>query len=77
MEDNFEFPALTNGYKLLYEKGQGSSAKVWRSQCLSPNQDFAIKIIDLEKVIGTFDTVLKEILILSSSKHKNISNILI
>ncbi|KAA6378957.1 MAG: putative Serine/threonine-protein kinase OSR1 [Streblomastix strix] len=77
MEDFFEFPARANGYKLLYEIGQGSSAKVWRANCVSLNQDVAIKIIDLEKVVGTFDTVLKEIRVLSSSKHKNISNILI
>ncbi|KAA6357661.1 MAG: hypothetical protein EZS28_046812, partial [Streblomastix strix] len=77
MEDIFEFLARANGYKLLYEIGQGSSAKVWRSQCISLNQDVAIKIINLGKVVGIFDTDLKEILILTSSKHKNISNILI
>ncbi|KAA6364593.1 MAG: putative serine/threonine-protein kinase BLUS1, partial [Streblomastix strix] len=77
MEDIFEFPARANCYKSLYEIGQGSSAKVWRAHCLSLNQDVAIKIIDLGKLVGIFDSVLKEILILSSSKHKNMSNILI
>ncbi|KAA6370324.1 MAG: hypothetical protein EZS28_034150 [Streblomastix strix] len=52
MEDIFEFLARANGYKLLYEIGQGSSAKVWLAHCISLNQDFAIKFIDLEKQLG-------------------------
>ncbi|KAK2952538.1 putative serine/threonine protein kinase [Blattamonas nauphoetae] len=67
-----EYPSNANGYELTVQIGKGSSAVVSKGFVKSTGQAVAIKIIDLEKIKGSLDELLKEIKMMTMSNHPNI-----
>ncbi|KAK2949502.1 putative serine/threonine protein kinase [Blattamonas nauphoetae] len=72
-----EYPADETGYQIVCQIGRGSSALVYKAICIPFNQPVAIKILDLEKVKGSFDTILKEVRMLMLSEHDNVAQVYI
>ncbi|KAK2959532.1 putative serine/threonine protein kinase [Blattamonas nauphoetae] len=67
-----EYPSNASGYELTVQIGRGSSAVVWKGTVKDTGQAVAIKIIDLEKIRGSLDELLKEIKMMTMSNHPNI-----
>ena len=53
-----EYPADINAYHIISEIGKGSSATVYKAECLTNHELVAIKIIDLERVQGPLQDAL-------------------
>ena len=61
-EPRKEYPADINAYHIISEIGKGSSATVYKAECLTYHELVAIKIIDLERVQGPLQDALVFIL---------------
>ncbi|KAK2941055.1 putative serine/threonine protein kinase [Blattamonas nauphoetae] len=70
-----EYPIDEKDYKILCHIGKGSSALVYKALCKPLDEEVAIKIVDLERVKGNLDTILKEVKILMLSHHPNVAHV--
>ncbi|KAK8842337.1 hypothetical protein M9Y10_025915 [Tritrichomonas musculus] len=71
-DQHFTFPLDSTKYKLRKFIGRGSTATVYAAQCITNNQEVAIKLINLEVCPLEIDSLRAEIAFWSSCDHPNV-----
>eukprot|EP00898_Chlorokybus_atmophyticus_P004219 jgi/Chlat1/4799/Chrsp31S04792 len=66
------YPTTADAYVLLEESGTGVSSVVWKAKCVPLNETVAVKVMDLERCLGSLDGVRKEALTMSMINHPNV-----
>jgi len=71
-----KYPLLNNKYELRRELGEGKTSKVYLARCVEDHsKQFAIKILKneyLKQDEGANESVIREVAVLETLKHKNI-----